>query len=428
MSRFQLILTTVFGLFILIGIAAFATSRSGGGQSSPNLTLWGTLDSNLVGKFISEAETSNKKEVNITYVEKNPATFEQNLVEALASGIGPDLILMSQDLLLKQQDKLYEIPFANYSERLFRDSFIQGGEIYLTKAGVLALPFSVDPMVMYWNRDLFAGAGLAKEPKSWNEFFTLVPKLTKRDTAGNIIQSVAALGEMRNVDHAKDILAELIMQAGNPIMAYDQNGKLFSALEEKFGQPLVPAEEALRFYTEFANPTKASYSWNRALPSSLNDFLAGRLAVYLGYASEIASIRAKNPNLNFDVALMPQVENPAVPLTYGSFVGLAILKTTKNLLPAFTAAITLTDSPLLAQWTLDSGLPPVRRDLLVQVPSDAYKSVFYSAALMARSWLDPNPTATSQIFTTMVEDVTSGKRMISESVANAGLSLRNLLR
>lgn len=427
MSKFQLILTVVFGLFILIAIAVFATTRSTAGKNAPNLVLWGTIDRVIMDKFVSDAGSTNKETVNITYVEKDPKYFEQNLVEALASGVGPDLALVPDDLILRQEDKFYVIPFANYSERTFRDSFIQGGEIYLTPAGVLALPFAVDPMVMYWNRDIFSGAGLAKEPTSWNEFFSLAPKLTKKDNAGNILQSIAALGEMKNVDHSKEILVNLIMQAGNPIIARGTQGRPAVVLEEKFNAPLVPAEEALRFYTEFANPTKTSYSWNRVLPTSFNAFLGGRLAVYFGFSSEISSIRAKNPNLNFDVALVPQA-NGSLPITYGSFLGLAILKTTKNLVPAFNAINTLTSAPLLAQWTLGSGLPPVRRDLLVDKPGDAYKSVFYSAALMSRSWLDPNPTVTTQLFTNMVEDVTSGKYMISESVKNTSNNMKNLLR
>src|SRR5690606_38217983 len=101
-------------------------------------------------------------------------------------------------------------------------------------------------------------------------------------------------------------------------------------------------ESALRFYTNFSNPSQESYSWNAALRNSRDAFLAGELAIYFGYASEIQGLRQQNPNLNFDAALMPQTRDVATTMTFGKMYGFAIARATPNISTAFTVASTLT--------------------------------------------------------------------------------------
>lgn len=416
MSKFQLILTGLCVIFIFGGVLAFATFRANKDSQAPEITLWGTLNNVDIQEVLSDARITNKAELNVNYVEKASATFETDLVEALARGEGPDMILMPHDLIVRQSDKAYIIPYKNYTERLFRDSFIQGSELFLTPDGVLGLPFSVDPLVMYWNRDLFLSAGLSKPPKLWGEFFEIGKKLTKKDASGNITQSVIALGDFRNVKNAKEILVALTLQAGDPIVIRDSDGSFDSVFGLRQNTMLVPAEEALRFFTEFSNPSKSSYSWNRSLTDSLTAFVGGKLAVYFGFASELKIIREKNPNLNFDVALLPQIKDAPVPKTYGAFNSFVILKTSKNIPAAYTAAVTLTSSPLVSNWSRISGLPPVRSDLLLDTPTDAYKSILYSSALIAQTWLDPQPAYSLRTFSDMVDNVTSGKLRLSEAV------------
>lgn len=431
MTRFQIILTTILIIAAVVGVAMFALSKNSGSSTATEVILWGTFDASIMDRFLSDVAIDNKREVNVSYVEKNPATFESELIEALARRTGPDLILLPHDLIIKQLDKFYIVPFSSYSERLFRDTFVELGELYIVPntdrgdGGVVGFPFSIDPMVMYWNRDLFADAGVASPPRTWTEFSLLVPKLTKKDASGSILASTVAFGEVRNVDHAKDILSLLAIQAGTSIVMRDSIGNLSSVLSMSSGS-LSPGEEAVRFFTEFANPVKSSYSWNRSLPRARASFLAGRLAIYFGYASELSSLRASNPNLNFDVAEVPQTGSRRI--TFGRMHALAILNSSQNISPAFLAATTLTSSPVIEQWVGETNLPPVRRDLLSRVPSDAYRAVMYQGALSARAWLDPNRDGTDAIFTRLVENVTSGRLLISEAVRTASFEIDGLIR
>ena len=78
---------------------------------------------------------------------------------------------MAQDGIVRNQDKIIEIPYDTISGRDFKNTFIEEGEMYLTENGVLGLPFTIDPMVMYWNRDIFQSVGIANPPEFWDELF-----------------------------------------------------------------------------------------------------------------------------------------------------------------------------------------------------------------------------------------------------------------
>jgi len=97
----------------------------------------------------------------------------------------------------------------------------------------------------------------------------------------------------------------------------------------------------MRFYTEFSKSNKDSYTWNRSLPPSRSMFEAGDLALYFGYASEYKAIKLKNPHLNFDVAMMPQVGPTATKLTFGRMYGVGVVSASKNQAGAFYAGTCL---------------------------------------------------------------------------------------
>jgi multiple sugar transport system substrate-binding protein len=427
MRNFQIIILGLFAFFLIAGAIAFATFRGGGGDTALNpVTLWGTFPARDVNALIQHIQIELKTDFPVTYREVPQSSFDRELVEALASGRGPDMIFLPQDLVLRHRDKLFVVPFESFSERDFKDRFVEAGELYVSSQGSLALPFSVDPLVLYWNRTLFANAGVAVPPRFWDEVLPLIDRLTLRDERGTIIRSAIALGEFGNVAHAKEILAAFIMQAGNPIVASGVDAPR-AVLDERFGAPETPAVSALRFYTEFANPVKPTYSWNRSLPLSEQAFLAGDAALYVGFASELFVLQEKNPNLNFDVAMLPQIRDAVANKTFGALQGAAILKSSPNIGSAFQMLGILTGAEVQKVWEEITGLPPVRRDLLSEPQTDAFRSVFHSSALIADAFLDPNPSATTAIFRDMVENITSGRADISNVVRDASRRLEQLL-
>lgn len=429
MTGFQI---AIIGIFIVLAIAGVLVFSGIGGLGDNNqkvgdVEIWGTIPYEIFDKMISGLNSGNGRFAGVKYIEKDKETYEEEFVEALAAGVGPDLFLLAQDGIVRNQDKIIEIPYDTISGRDFKNTFIEEGEMYLTENGVLGLPFTIDPMVMYWNRDIFQSVGIANPPEFWDELFLLSPKITQRDTASNIIRSFTALGEFNNIENAKEILSAFIIQSGNKIIIPIATG-FESIINEKLDFVIPPAEAAVRFYTEFSNPIKSVYSWNKSLPNSKQLFTAGDLAVYFGFASELSEILRSNPNLNFNISPLPQLRDANVKITYGKMSAFAIPKNSKNQTGALSVGFALTSFENIAQFSVNLGLPPVRRDVLTNKPTDAIGSVFYDSALMSKSWFDPDSDETDDIFKNMIESVTSGRARLGEAINLADQELGLLLR
>lgn len=425
-NTFTLVLTGVFGFFILLGLIAFSTYKSNSPTSSNvDLTAWGTIEKSIFDNYINEYKQTYNIDFKLTYTYKSLDTIDSELVEAIATGKSPDIILIPHTLEKRYLDKV--IKMTSVTERTFKDTFIEGSEIYVQTDGLFALPFFVDPMVMYWNRDMFSSASVAKVPSLWTEFPLLAEKLSVSDVNANLTKSLAPLGEFRNVTNAKAFLSTIIMQAGSPIVTWDQ-GLLKSRLDYRSPTDvLTPAVSALQFFTDYSNPKKVVYSWNRALPESKLAFLSEDLAIYFGFASEYLDIKEKNPNLNFDVAIMPQVADAKTKITYGEIYGFSILRNSPNALPAFNLISLLVGRDSVNSFLEVMPVSPARRDLISIGVDNPIKTIFYNSALISRAWMDPDSKKTDQIFQDMVENITTGRMDIYGSVARASMEIDNLL-
>jgi multiple sugar transport system substrate-binding protein len=428
-SQFKIILMSVFGLFILFGLIAFSTYKNNNSDTSNvEVSVWGTVDSGVFNNFLTKLQQDTKKTLKIKYTQKDVDTLDSELVEAIATGKSPDTVLLPQEFIKRYLDKVYLIDPKTISERTFKDTYIQEAELYLESNGIFAIPFFVNPLVMYWNKDIFSGAGIVAPPSKWSEFPLLAGKLSQSDANANIIKSLASLGEYRNVDNAKALLSTLIMQAGNPIVSSDGSGGFVSSLDTKQASDIMnPSVSALRFYTDYSNPKKSVYSWNRSLPSSKQFFLSEDLSIYFGLASEYGDISVKNPNLNFDVAVIPQTVDSKTKMTFGELYGFAILKNSPNIVPAFNLISYLTGVDSVPTFLQFVGGAPARKDLISLGSTDSAKSIFYSSAIISKGWIDPDMNKTDKIFQNMVEDITTGKLDIENSVKKASGDLNNLL-
>lgn len=430
---FQIVIMGVFAVLIIFGFLGFSGKldsifpKSASDINYGEVVLWGSIPSETMNKLIL-SNLREDKSVSIKYVEKSAKTLNRDFIEALASGKGPDIILLAQDEIVKNLDKFSPISYQTVLERDFKNTFIEEGEMFLRPDGVLALPFTIDPIVMYWNRDIFTSALIPSPPAFWADFYDLVPKITTRDKNGNITRSLVSFGEYRNVSHAKEIISILMMQAGSPIVQ-SKNGVLSAALIiSSKAAAENPVITAMRFYTEFSKSDKDSYSWNRSLPESRLMFDAGDLALYFGYASEYQLIKQSNPHLNFDVTVVPQVGRTAKKLTFGRVQGIAIVAASKNPAGAFKAASLLSGKSVVSGISTLLGLPPVRRDLIAVPPTDgAALSVFYDSALISRGWYDPSVSETDKLFMTMFDNVTSGRSSMDQALSVAHSSLAKLL-
>lgn len=438
--RFQYIILAFFGVMAVVAVAVFSLAPK---KSDPTIAgasgqavIWGTFPATGgLDDVIENFNEAYKKRFTIAYEYHDQKNFDSDIVEALAAGRGPDILLLPDDLIMRHSDKIDIISYQSVSPDAFQSAFVQAADIYMRDDGLLALPFAIDPMVMYWNRDLFDKASITEPPKYWVELLTMAPKLTKRNVKTfEIKESAVSFGEFGNVLHAKDILAMLFLQLGNPIIAVE-GGKPSARLVEKNASQLAPSADAvsaLRFYMDFSNPQKSTYTWNRARGGSLDEFINGNLAIYFDYASAYRKIKEKNPHLNFAVAPVPLPGNaedpPKAEITFTKIYGLAIVKTSHNKQTALVAIQRLLADPNPEKdFSAVFNLPPVLRKYLAVRPLDAARAIFYDAAIRGRTWLDPRPGESEEAFRTMVESVSSGRANVAGAIRALNAELDSLL-
>lgn len=439
-SSFQTIFIIVFIIGFVIAIAIFSglfssSSKTTSTTPTGQVVVWGTLPAETM-QIYTNTFNVEQNGYTLAYYEHTPANFYQDLIVALANGTPPDVVMIPSEIIPQFQSKLYTIPFAAYSEQQFRSTNIDGAQFFLSTTGVTALPLVVDPIVAYYNKDILAAKNFVVPPTTWNALQSAVPLLTKRDPAHQITQSAIAMGEASNVQHFRDILSTLFLQTGNTIVSYDPSTNsnqvtLANGAPVTPGTPAAttpPAVQALNFYTSFANPANSNYTWNNALPDSLQNFLAGNSAFYLGRASELFTIQAQNPNLNFDVMPIFQSTSAVRPVTYGSFIAAGIMKSAPNFNAAYAAAFAMANAANIDALSKQLSLPPVRRDLLQVAQSNPYVSVFFQAALSAFSWTDPNPASTTKIFHDMITNVNSNAIDTETAITTAAQSLQSSLQ
>ena len=428
-SLFQGILIGVFGLGAVIGLFVFATYTStGDGNDTGPVVVWGVLPETEMQTFLvtmMERDTTFK---NVSYIQKDRGSLANDLSTAIATNSAPDLILASQEELHALAKFIVPISFDTVSPKSFTQTFIDGAGIFTSPNGYYGIPFLTDPLVLFSNKSILASNGVAKPPATWEALSGLVPTITVLTPTRQIARGLIALGAYQNVNNARGILSSLFLQTGVPISSYSATGVLGANLGTQSRSGVPPGPSVVSFYTQFADPAKSSYTWNTSLPNSRDLFLAGDLALYLGYVSEARALRLANPNLNFSVGALPQPATAQVKSAYGRIYSFMIPRGAKNAAGAYRVAVLLSNQTEQSVAAAATGLVPVNLGALGTAPVDPVAAVAYAEALYTRGWLSPAPSEVDAVFSSMIENVTSGRLTLEGALGSAERSLGALLQ
>ena len=417
--------------YILIGsiaVAVFITviivlrGIGGGSVQSATLEFWGVFDDrSAYDKIITDFQAQNPG-TKILYRQFSYEEYERSLIDALASGTGPDIVMIHNTWLPKHGDKLKALPDkipgqkeplmtiqgykSDFVDVAFND-FVFNNQIY-------GFPLYVDTLALFYNKDILNSAGISRPPQDWEEFNSDVETITRLDGSGQIIQSGAAIGTARNINRSTDLLSALMIQTGVRMTDIDNTEALFSGRVNN-----TPVGElALKYYTDFANPSVRTYTWNDAQHYSVDAFIEGKTAMMFNYSHEVEVLKNKSSRLNFGVAPMPQVSRTDVK-NYANYWGVGVVANSKfpNEAWKFVAYLASKDG---AQSYLSATLrPSAHRDLIELQKNDLDLGVFAVQALSARSWYQIDNTAIETIFADMIDDVNFRRFSVKDSLENA---------
>lgn len=421
-NKVYYILVASIAVAVFLTVILILRGIGGGTLQTATLEFWGVFDDrNAFDKVIRDFQTQNPG-IKVLYRQFSYEEYERSLIDALASGTGPDIMMIQNTWLPKHGDKLRALPEKIPGEKLplatiqsykadfvdvaFND-FVFNGQIY-------ALPLYVDTLALFYNKDIFNSAGITRPPQDWEEFNSDVETITRLDSGGQITQSAAAIGTARNINRSTDILSALMIQTGVKMTDDDNGSALFAGRVNN--TPV--GESALRYYTDFANPSVRTYTWNDAQHYSVDAFTEGKTAMMFNYSYEVGVLKNKAPRLNFGVAFMPQVSSTDIK-NYANYWGVSVPANSKfpNESWKFVAYLASREG---AQSYLSASLrPSARRDLIDLQRSDLDLGVFAVQALSARSWYQIDSAAIETIFADMIDDVNFHRSSVKDSLENA---------
>ncbi|MEK7540029.1 MAG: extracellular solute-binding protein [Patescibacteria group bacterium] len=355
--------------------------------------------------------------------------YEEALISAWAKGEGPDMYSIPNYWLGKYVQYSAPLPaelsLVRITERsrlgrkevLSTRDQVRGLSVQEVKNGwvdavaedvvfddqVYGLPYSIDTMVMYYNKDLLAQAGIAVPPALWADFVDDVPKISVINETDEILRSGTAMGTHGNVQRYFDLLSILMMQNGATMA--DGNSARFN-IESDVRPGYYPGLAATTFYTDFANPRKSVYSWTEEQPDSLESFTNGQTAFFFGYWYHLAEIQKRSPSLNFGIAPIPQISS-GQQVNYANYwvESVAASSPNQDLAWAFIQAVAKGPQTYL----LNTGRPAALRTEVAKQQADPILATFANQALTAKTWYHgSDPETAEKIFAELIDAIRLG--------------------
>lgn len=455
-------LLAIFAIMVIPFFSGCGTASQSGYMV--NLEIWGTFDDSMVySEIINQYRTINPYVGDIKYKKFSQETYRQELLDALASGQGPDIFMINNAWLPAFENKLQPAPTPLMSEQDMKNNFPDVvASDFMSDGKVFAAPLTVDSLALYYNRDMFNAAGITSPPKTWQEFNLAVKKLTIINSTGAIVQSGAAIGTGANVNKASDLLSLLMLQNGVDLpMKKGVLAKINESVVDREGNMTQAGEQALDYYTKFAKLSTTAgtinplYTWNSRSSYSVDAFAEERVAMMFNYSWQMAEIKSKNPKLNFSVASVPQAYSDK-PVNNANYWGFAVARNKVAAVSNTAIAPVSNDVRMHEAWqflrfltlknsgvvTLYNGVtknskdfpinfdpaldylkktqqPAARRDIIETQKSDINLGPFASGNLIAKHWYQSDPDSTDKIFVEMIDSVNRGDVSLQEALSLA---------
>lgn len=434
--------------FAILGLIALLTTGAGcGGSTSTalekvDLEIWRVFDDDNTFDAIIDAYRASHPNVKINYREWRFDEYEDELVRAIAEGRGPDIFSLHNTWMHEYQDLMLPMPetvttqvqeqrgtvrkeivtvereeetmsirelSSSFVEQVEKDVVLdyQPDDSVEPEKKIYGLPLAMDSLALFYNKDLLDAAGIAQPPASWSEFQDDVIELTTFDTDGEVEQSGAALGTSRNIERSVDIVSLLMMQNGTDMT--DERGRVtFNEIGSDVPDDLYPSYDAVAFYTDFANPTKAVYTWNDSFSSSYEAFANGETAFFIGYSYHIPLIRTAAPKLNFAVTKIPQIEGGRE-VNFANYWVEAVSGQSEFPDWAWDFILFAADEENVTSYLEEAQKPTALRSLISSQLDDEWLGPFAAQVLTAESWYQGyDADAADEAIKDLIDEVLAG--------------------
>lgn len=428
-------LPVLLASLLFLGAGCFG----GGGPvvSNMELTYWSTdADAEAMQAVIAEYRKIHPN-IGITLTVMRKDDYKTKLLEALAEDRGPDLFTLPNTDMIGWKAKLLPMPekisiatrtvgddgkvttvaretdlpsksmiIRDFVETVPKDiySTVMDPETEKVTEHLYGLPLSLDTPALFYNIDLLKSASITEPPATWRQVQDEVVKLTQKDaTTGALRQSGIAIGLAENVLHYTDILVSLMMQNGAVMISESTRRAVFQAFTPAtMENAYPPGVEALMFYDSFAEPNAITYTWDAEQPVSLDAFVTGKTAFFIGFPADVATVRERAPRLNFDIAPLPLIDESRK-ITVAHYPVEVVSAKTKHPGEAWDFLLFMTQPEQASPYLIAAKRPTALRALIAEQLSNADLKAFAGQVLTAKSWYrGPDYAKVEDIFAAMI--------------------------
>ncbi|HEX7022718.1 MAG TPA: extracellular solute-binding protein [Trueperaceae bacterium] len=303
----------------------------------------------LIDKF--EAENPGIHVVQETFPYD---AYNQKVASAISAGQGPDILNLYYGWVLnyKEAGYLQPLPADVVPASEVEADFVPLVEAAKVDGQYWGLPTAVRTLALFYNKDLFEGAGIDGPPATWNAFVDDAVKLTERNGA-RMTQAGFVPGNQRY-----HLWREVLVRqfGGEP---YRDNGRTV-AYDSQAGI------DAFTFYSDLITKHKVGdIDFFPGYGGFREAFQAGRVGMIIDGSFAIGALTSDATVANWGVAELPTRDDGAH-VNYGSFWmnGLSSSTSGAKLDAAVKFIEFLASEDTMRYWLDAVGELPARRNLL----------------------------------------------------------------
>jgi multiple sugar transport system substrate-binding protein len=418
----MLIIGGVVIVVIIIIIIAVALSGKKDSNTNPEetetivLEYWGLWEPESVIQPLIDKYQAQNPNVIIKYTQKSFTQYEENLHTRLTEGSvtgspAPDIFRINNTWLSKYQGKLYPAPSNTVAISTIQQDFYPAvlNDFVGTDGQIYALPMEIDGLALYYNKQIFAQAGLVEPPATWDAVISTAKQLTTKDSGGQITQAGLALGTSRNIKHSADILSLLMLQNGVDVINSTNNQMSITDAR---------AISSLEFYTDFVDVHE---TWSDDLRVDLEMFYTGKLAMMIAPSWTTFDILNSNSTIEFGLVPTPILGTSEV--YYGHYWGEAVSANSARPDVAWDFINFLNQEEQLKELYSNSsqirafGEPYSRKSMAGLLQNEPYVGAIIRMAPYFTSWKKGEESFVNESFDTAINSVVS-----SDTEANSALT------
>jgi len=414
----RLLLIIIGGLVVLalvvVGVAVACSPRKANKEQSQDVTLtyWGVFtDSDKMQPLIDEYQKQHPK-IKIEYRKLTYEEYEKTLVDAIASGRGPDIFSIQNTWMPRYFNKISPVPEDELTVEDYRKDFYPAVSDTIKDNRIYGLPVAMDVLMLYVNNGTLSRADVGEPPKTWEALAGvpgnpqkpgIISKVNNRQ--GNTFNfSTIALGNNR-IPRSMDVLSLMMLQQKTKMVNEDKTQATFNLPQPVEGKEAFLGTDALKYFNSFANAGTANYTWNAQQGDAVTAFAQARVAMFIGYSYHAPVLTRLNPELSFDIAPVPQIEGTE-PINYASYWAESVSRNSQHAEDAWKFIRYLTDRSQMQQFTEATASIPARKSVAAgnKLGGNVQKQLE-----TAQTWYQGDATKADEIFRTMIDQVLTGQ-------------------